>query len=224
MKKRSKKSKNGSVRGSALVPRNMGCPQESRVVLKYQASGNFATGGAPYAYSNYSLNSVFDPLYDLGGGVVTGFKEWMGLYKYYLVTRSVIFYRYMNTVSAGVGADTTMFIVPYGSSQSSESGTPPTLDVIRESFRSVYHNNFQAPSFFNPFGLDLSVDISSLEGGSVTSQKVLYSGYSNTDPPLQPFAKVGIISSDGVTDGRIGPYEIVIQYYCTFWQKRAFGD
>lgn len=207
------------------VQRNPGmiAPSTVSCSLTYQDYGNVSSGGAVYWNKVYSLNSAFDPLYSVGGGACTGYAEWMGLYRYCLVKSVQIRFgahNYGQPEEAGKAL--IMYVIPFASWQVGDSGSVPSLNLVRESAFSRFSTIYSGNSAMNPHVMNIRFDIAQLESGPLQS-RIQYSSSSTADPAAQLTAQVGVIAADGATTAQTGFYDINITYHCVMWQRRVFG-
>jgi hypothetical protein len=173
-----------------------------------------------YNYYQFSVSSVFDPLFTTGGGSATGFSQWMQLYNYCFVNSVLVTFTVSNTSPISSSNGLIMFIVPVPNSQ---SPSPPTatLDLARETPGSVFYQLGSGPSAHNPHTLNKAYTIKQIDG--IDSPRISYSCTASADPEFQPTLMVGVLSSDGVTTGLTYVYDVVLTYNCTLWQRRIFA-
>jgi len=197
-------------------------PARMKASIRYQ--GNLAANTGAYTYwSNvYSLNSAYDPLYTVGGGSCTGYAQWIALYRYCRVTSVQIKYTVFNLHAVESGFLITMYAVPFASWQIGDSSSVPTLDLVKESTWSSFHDNFAGSHPSNPFTMVKSYNIADIEGTQLVPP-IDYSSTVDTDPAKQVTVQVGIIATDGTTTGQTAFGTIEIQYQCEFYQRRVFS-
>lgn len=224
---KSKRSRLKARQKKRSCPRNVGqiskvAPEQCAVKLAYQETWNANFGAYAYWNKVYSLNSAYDPLYTVGGGTCTGYVQWIALYRYCLVTSVTIKYSLYNSHAADAGYYLTMYAIPFASWQVGDSSSVPTLDLVRETPWSKWHDNFVGAHPHNPFTFTMTLDVAKLEGQPLVP-KTSYSSTVDSDPSLQLTAQIGAIATDGTTTGQTAFGTVDISYVCTFYQKRVFS-
>lgn len=193
---------------------NVIVPQSLTVQLKYQ----HFTAISPTSLTtlvNFSLNSPYDPVYDLSGGNCTGYSQLIALYQFCLVQSVLIRFSAQNTSAA---QPAYMFIVPFNSTQSI-----PTLTrgLVMETPYGRWADLYFGNSAVNPHTITTGYNLRTLEGHSLVPF-VDYSCTSSADPTRQLVASIGVSALDGATVGVSGSFTVVLTYNCFFWQKRIF--
>lgn len=189
-------------------------PESSRCSLKFQAIID-VSNILPYTSAVYAINNPFDPYVPTGGGAATGFAQWMGLYDFCFVDKVDLSISYFNT-STTVPA--IMYCIPYPSYQTAGA---PSRDVIMESQRAIYWNNYCTSSAYNPHTMRVTYNLSRLEGS--LSPRRDYSCSTGYDPVHEITADVGVMGFNGAQTGFGGTVSVEIIFHCLFWQKKTFG-
>jgi len=148
-------------------------------------------GGGVYAQTEISMNSVFDPLYTVGGGVCTGFAEAMAIYSRFYV-KSATFS--VQILSATTSSADLLFMNAVRSDEAA-AGVIPTLDIITEGLGST---STLALSGAIPGHLEGKFYPASFQGLSKQNKDEL-SGSLTVDPVIQPAVYCGVYSATGAT-------------------------
>lgn len=196
-------------------PDNVVAPQTMPVTLRYQHEWPISPSSIT-TVTNFSLNSPYDPVYDVSGGNCTGFSQWMGLYTFCMVRSAHVRFSAHNT-SGTVAA--FMFAMPVNSSQSVPT---VTRDLIMETGYSKWFDIYAGNSGYNPHTMELNYNLTAIEGHALIPW-LDYSCTSSADPVKQLVVSLGVSSLDGTTTGMGGVLSAVVTYHCVMWQKRLFG-
>lgn len=187
-------------------------------VIRFQEYVGLTSGATTYAYSTYSLNSPFDPLYTIGGGTCTGFAEWMTLYNRFYVSACRV-----SSVIYNGGSNTQFHYHMAMRSADAGAGVTPTIDRILEGRNSRYIMIWPGQHPSNGRALTVIYKPALFEGLPVTSNRDELSGDSASDPAIQPAVQVGFFGP-GPTTGLSSNLLVVIEYTTLFYSPRLLGD
>jgi len=190
-------------------------PEKLRTVFRYQRTDSFATGGGVYAQTEISMNSPYDPLYTVGGGICTGFNTLLTLYSRFFVKKARIQAQFLPSVAASVAS----YILPVRSDEAA-AGVIPTADMITEGQESVF--SFQAGEVSSSNVIRSTLSPSRFQGLAGQNKEQL-SGYITTDPTIQPAWYVGIYSVGG-TVGQASVAFTLVEYDTELYRPNTLSD
>jgi len=171
-------------------------PPKIKSTFRFQRALALTAGAGGYAVEEYSMNSPYDPLYTVGGGICTGFTTLMGLYSRCLVKVARLT---LAVTSMSHGGD-MYFILPVRSDEAA-AGVVPTADMVMEGQNSTvgfaqgtytrfsYLQDTRSPAAFQ--GL-------TLRDGEESNREELSCAIS-TDPTIQPAWYAGFMGASGHT-------------------------
>jgi len=178
------------IRGPGLL-----LPPKLEVTFRFQRVLALTAGAGGYATEEYSMNSPYDPLYTVGGGICTGFASLMALYSRFYVKKARLQFAPTSLSNSG----DVYFVLPVRSDEAA-AGVVPTADMAMEGENSTFGlamasytrfsviNDTRGPAAFQ--GLLTS---------SGPSNKDELSGAVTTDPTIQPAWFVGLLGANGHT-------------------------
>ncbi len=192
-KRQSKLKRLLSVANRLAIVRSPGLlvPEKMKVVFRYQSATTFTIPAGLYVMSQISMNSAYDPLYTVGGGVCTGFAEWMALYARYFVKRA----RCVTQPVTNSNPGDILFTLALRSNEAT-AGVVPTLDMITESRNCCFHMMVNGTTSYTT--LEDVRDPAQFEGLSGQNKNDL-SGSLAADPTIQPVWYVGAYGVNGHT-------------------------
>lgn len=189
-------------------------PAKLHVTFRYQHNGAYSTSAAGYAVNEFSMNSPYDPLYTVGGGICTGFTTLMNLYSRFFVRRAKI------SVQPCAASNTGdyIFILPVRSDEAG-AGVVPTVDMITEGQESVF--NCTSNGMYTYLVLTSIKSPQEFQGLGITAKDEL-SGAITTDPVIQPAWYVGLFSNAGA--GHTATLVTFIEYETELYRPNTLSD
>jgi len=187
------------------------------VTFRYQKTLALTAGAGGYATEEYSMNSPYDPLYTVGGGVCTGFASLMALYSRFFVKKARLQFAPTQLSNSG----DVYFVLPVRSDEAA-AGVVPTADMVMEGENSTFGlamasytrfsviNDIRSPAEFQGLSMNFGIP----------SNKEELSGAITTDPTTQPAWFVGLLGSAGHT---LAGWAL-IEYTTELYRPNTLGD
>lgn len=197
-------------------------PQRLKTVLRWQNVQNaLSMGLVQSAYITIALNGPYDPLYTLGGGSCTGFRELAALYNRYIVDRCRITMRMRNGSSSSVGNDLVGFIMEVPAVQVGMVGSVVTEDVLEARRCSTmvlpYNNTFGYRALMR------DVIIRDLEAlPTLVADYEALSGTGSSNPSRSPVALAGFTRPGGPQASTTVECIYCVEFSVTFYQPTQF--
>jgi len=191
-------------------------PEKLRTIFRFQYQAVWNHGAGVYAQTEISMNSPYDPLYTVGGGVCTGFPNLIALYSRFFVNQA----RLQAQIS-GVTASAAdlMYILPVRSDEAA-GGVIPTLDMITEGQAPVF--NMLAASPQTQLVLRSSLSPSKFQGLTKQNKDEL-SGSIALDPVIQPAWYVGTYSTTGAVGHNMTAI-LFVEYDTELYRPNTLSD
>lgn len=200
------------------------CPPSMDVKLRWQYVNNnlsMQTPGTAYSYAALSLNSAYDPLYQIGGGSCTGFAQWMTLYNRYIVTDVVISMRIRNTSATSIGNNIVAFILEVPSYQVTTVGTAVSEDVLETRKCSTKIIPYNTTGLYTT--LTRSINIKAVESlPSLIADYSNLSGSSAASPNRQCLALAGVCRPTGSQSGCVAECVFMMEFSVHLYAPRVF--
>jgi len=195
-------------------------PNKLMSTFRFQRTLALTTGAGAYAAEQYSMNSPYDPLYTVGGGICTGWAALMALYsKCYVHTATIKFQPTLFSAATPYGD--IAFVLPVRSDEAA-AGVVLTADMVTESQVSTF-NVCTASSLTNYLAITDVRSPSEFQGlgpRNRTSTKDNLSASVSTDPVIQPAWYVGLIAAAGHTLSGF----VLIEYTCELYRPNSLSD
>jgi len=223
--KRQAKSSNGTVQNASTgkvvydLVRSPGLllPPKLKSTFRFQRQLSLTAGATSYAAEEYSMNSPYDPLYTIGGGICTGFATLMSLYSRALVKNATI---KLAVCSMSHGGD-IYFILPVRSDEAA-AGVIPTTDMIMEGQNSTYafsQGTYTRFSYLSDTRSPAAFQGLLLKDGEESNREELSCAVT-TDPTIQPAWYVGLLGAQNHT--LLG--WILIEYTAELYRPNTLAD
>jgi len=192
-------------------------PYKLKTTFRFQRALALTAGAGGYAAEEYSMNSPYDPLYTVGGGICTGWNALMGLYSRCLVKVAKLT---LAVTSMSHGGD-VYFILPVRADEAA-AGVVPTADMVMEGQNSTigfaqgtytrfsYLTDTRSPADFQ--GLVLP------DGGESNREEL--SCAISTDPSVQPAWYAGFMGANGHT---LAGW-VLIEYTSELYRPNSLSD
>jgi len=191
-------------------------PEKLRTIFRFQYQATWNHGAGVYAQTQISMNSPFDALYTIGGGVCTGFPNLIALYSRFFVRKARL-QSQISSITASV-AD-LHYILPVRSDEAA-GGVIPNLDMITEGQAGTF--NMLATTPQTQLVLRSTLSPSKFQG--LTNQnKDELSGSIALDPVIQPAWYVGTYSTSGAV-GHNMTAVLFVEYDTELYRPNTLSD
>jgi len=162
------------------------------------------------------MNSPYDPLFTVGGGICTGWSTLMALYSRCFVRNATL---QVQPTTASHTSD-VVYLLPIRSDEAA-AGIVPTLDLVTEGQLGKFTITTNSIYTYQPLVDNRSpVEFQGLGSVKSPSNKDDLSAAISADPVIQPCWSVGLIGSAGHTLS-IG---VFIEYDCELYRPNSLGD
>lgn len=195
--------------------------------LRFQDSIELRLNGASFTDQlQYSLNSVYDPYYGIGGGTVKGHAEFASIWSKYMVMGAS--FKLKGAFWSDRPDDMSNLSRPYAAYiqavDSAHSAVPPLPDIdtlSEQSSECRYH--VVVPAYGTPQRLCMIkryFPVKVVEGASISGNIEEYAAATNDDPVLQPSVLVGITQVDMTGYHNIMfSGQLIIKYYVRYLNR-----
>jgi len=196
-------------------------PDSVRATVRFYYNTLLDAGaGAAYAVTQIAMNSPYDPLFTVGGGVCTGFANWMNFYGHFFVHRCRI--KQSLWQIQGSPAPSVSFLLPVRSDQAA-AGITPTIDMVTECPDATSATQFAGQWIANGQEIERTWVPTRFDGVSKVSNKREYSGDASNDPVYQPVVYCGFISAGGALDYQAEQH-LLVEYDTEFYAPLAISN
>jgi len=191
-------------------------PSKLRNTFRFQRIVPLTSGAGGYAFEYYSMNSPYDPLFTVGGGICTGWTTLMTLYSRCFVRNATC---QMQPTTASHTSDVA-FVLPIRSDEAA-AGIVPTFDMVTEGQLGKFNLTTNSVYLSQPLVDRRSpAEFQGLGSENNPSNKEQLSAAVSTDPTIQPCWAVGLIGSAGHTLSM----GVFIEYDSELYRPNALGD
>jgi len=195
--------------------------------LRFQDCLSFSLPQVTFTdYVQYSLNSVYDPYYGVGGGIIKGHAEMSSIWQKYMVMGALFKLKgaFWSEDPNDMINSSRPYIAFFQAVDSANSGLPDTPDVDRlaeQGSECKYHTVVPA------FGTQQRVcllkkyfSVKRVEGCPISGNIEEYSSFTSNDPVLQPSVLVGITQVDQTGFWNIKfSGTLTIKYYVRYFNR-----
>lgn len=167
----------------------------------------------------YSLNSIYDPYYDVGGSTIIGYDKLSAIWHKYVVTGCKVTVKFMRLD----GPYPSMFYIQGYSSSDKGTAAPTWEEMTQQSINNVHKtilpHHGDTDTFQKAPVIKKYFSISKLEGHKIRDD-LSYSAEYNADPTNECVALIGFAfplayaANTGTMD-----FQIYIKYYATLYDR-----